>query len=128
MISANEFRRLEKRFKDIAYSLKFMMQSAMMYSESVARNFVYNTLGMEGNIAGFVVALISSVIIGIVIMMYMVGAAKEAAGNDSAALAQIDKIMNIAYIALFFAAFVGFVVAAKYILDIIGGGNKGGGM
>ncbi|WP_456416662.1 hypothetical protein [Methanocaldococcus sp.] len=104
------------------------MQSAMMYSESVARNFVYNTLGMEGNIAGFVVALISSVIIGIVIMMYMVGAAKEAAGNDSAALAQIDKIMNIAYIALFFAAFVGFVVAAKYILDIIGGGNKGGGM
>ncbi|XRP97811.1 hypothetical protein ACO3UB_08430 (plasmid) [Methanocaldococcus sp. 16A] len=118
---------ISKTISDIGLKLSLMYNSAKIISEDYAKSIVHGILGWEGNIAGFVVALISSVIIGIVIMLYMVNAAKEAAGNDTTALAQIDKITNIAYIALFFAGFVGFVVAAKYILDIISGGNKGGG-
>ena len=106
---------------------KFEMFELM--SRLQAEYFVHNILGMRGNIAGFIVALTTSVIMGIVILVYMVNTAKEVAGNDTEALAQIDKIVNIGYIAMFFAGFIGFVVAARYILDIISGGNKGeGGM
>jgi len=121
----SDVRRLPKTVID---KFQRMYEMAELTSRFYAEKFVYNILGMRGNIAGFIVALVSAVIIGIVIMIYMVDAAKDAAGNDSQAIAQIDKITNIAYIALFFAAFVGFVVAAKYILDIISGSNKGGGM
>ncbi len=81
---------------------------------------------MRGNISGFIVAIVSSVLIGIIIMEYMLNSVKDIVGNNTVALSHINQITNIAYISLFFVAFIGFVVSARYILDVIGGRPEGG--
>ncbi|WP_292459343.1 hypothetical protein [Methanothermococcus sp.] len=80
-----------------------------------------------GNMAGFIVATVVAVLIGMIILMYMINTAKDIAGNDTEMLTQIDRVSGIASIALFFAVLAGFVIAAKFIIDIVNGGGKGQG-
>jgi small-conductance mechanosensitive channel len=83
-----------------------------------------------GNMAGFIVATVTAVLIGMIILMYMINTAKDIAGNDSEMLTQINRVSGIANIALFFAVLAGFVIAAKFIIDIVNssGGRGQGGM
>ena len=80
-----------------------------------------------GNMAGFIVATVTAVLIGMIILMYMINTAKDIAGNDTEMINQIDRVSGIASIALFFAVLAGFVIAAKFIIDIVNGGRGGSG-
>jgi hypothetical protein len=82
----------------------------------------------SGNIAGFIVATVTAVIIGAIILMYMISTAKDIAGNNTEMVDFIDKIGNLGEISLFFGALAGFVIAAKFIIDIVNSGKGQGGM
>jgi hypothetical protein len=117
--------KFKRKIKEIAEQAKLMYEGC----KAMAQSLVSPMMGTySGNIAGFIVATVTAVIIGAIILMYMISTAKDIAGNDTEMVDFIDKIGNLGEISLFFGALAGFVIAAKFIIDIVNSGKNQGGM
>jgi hypothetical protein len=131
-IISNPYTRAKEFLKDMGCHAKMATLNTYNTVNSILNPVLMKVLTpvcgtYAGNMAGFIVATVTSVLIGMIILMYMINTAKDIAGNDSEMITQIDRVSGIASIALFFAVLAGFVIAAKFIIDIVNGGGRGAG-